>query len=144
MVIYQAFGASIASNVRLPDLPVIASLVAEYFFYQQPSSYPSSEKYDWFHQWTLEDGTSWALLAKYPGGTLVRFPEYADFHIVNGGNEIRCIPNPDIPQETTIHLFLDQVFPCLLSGGNQLLLHAASVEVDLNAVVFIGETGSGK
>ena len=144
MAIYQAFGATIASNVRLPDLPVIAPRVADYFFYQQPSSYPSSETYDWFHQWTLEDGTSWALLAKYPSGTLIRFPGYADFHVVNGGSEIRCIPNPGIPQETTIHLFLDQVFPCLLSGGNQLLLHAASVAVDSNAVVFIGDTGSGK
>ncbi len=144
MAIYQAFGATIASNIRLPDLPVSTSPGADYFFCQQPPSYPSSETYDWFHQWTLEDGTSWALLAKYLGGTLIRFPGFADFRVQNDVNEIHCIPSPGIPQETTIHLFLDQVFPCLLSGGNQLLLHAASVVVDSNAVVFIGETGSGK
>ena len=144
MVVYQAFGTNIASNIRLPDLPVVASPGADYFFYLQPPSHPSSETYDWFHQWTLEDGTPWALLAKYWGGTLIRFPGFADFRVQNDANEIYCIPSPGIPQETTIHLFLDQVFPCLLSGGNQLLLHAASVVVDSKAIVFIGETGSGK
>ncbi|HKS96499.1 MAG TPA: hypothetical protein VJV74_10250, partial [Terriglobia bacterium] len=57
---------------------------------------------------------------------------------------MRCRPRKAIPLDTVRHLFLDQVFPLLLSKRGRLVLHASAVLIPGGAIAFLGETGQGK
>lgn len=126
--------------------PISDTLPDHFYKTHQPAPQQTDSSIDleWFHDWTDGIGQVWASLAKQNGKYLIRFPDYADFWVSSNGREIDCIPCPDIPQETLNHLFLDQVFPCLLTQNNQIMFHAAAVGINGEAVAFIGETGAGK
>lgn len=147
MAIYHLFGTYLESSELLPEVTAISDTSPSHFYkVHQPSSQQPHNPVDleWFHDWTDSTGQVWASLAKQNGKYLIRFPDYADFWVSSSERVIDCIPCPDVPQETLNHLFLDQVFPCLLTHDNQIMLHAAAVGINSEAVAFIGETGAGK
>lgn len=147
MPIYQAFGAYIESDVPLLDLKPCWGNAPSYYFYQHSSSNPTPAQTDgieWYDTWTDGDGQIRVLLGKQDSRYLIRFSGLADFWISSDERETVCVPGAAIPAETISHLFLDQVFPCLLSQSTQLMLHAAAVVIEGGAIVFLGETGAGK
>ncbi|MFN0111298.1 MAG: hypothetical protein ACKVZH_20740 [Blastocatellia bacterium] len=147
MAVYKVFGTYLKSSEVLPGLTSDPGKMPNHVFQKYPPAHQSTTQLpelEWFHTWTDGAGEVWAQLAKQNDQYLIRFLEYADFWVSADGCEIECVPCPDIPPETINHLFLDQVFPCLLSRGNQMMLHAAAVGINGGAVAFIGETGAGK
>jgi len=82
-------------------------------------------------------------LAKCSKNYLIRFPEIADFHLLNK-TKICCHALLGIPNKTIRHLLLDQVIPVAISNTGKIALHASSVVIADKAAVFIGDSGHGK
>ena len=57
---------------------------------------------------------------------------------------MQCVPTPQVSTETIQHLFLNQVVPLALSLQKKLVFHASGVEIDNEAIAFVGQSGMGK
>jgi hypothetical protein len=97
-----------------------------------------------FHQWVLPSGVLWTEFHYTESGYLLRFPELADYEVSADGRAVSCHPVSGVSDETTRHLYLNQVLPLALSRLGKLVFHASAVELGGEAVVFAGESGRGK
>ena len=97
-----------------------------------------------FHTWNTLDGGTWAEFHRTDLGYLLRFPDLADFLVSQDGQQVTCLPAPEVTEDTSRHLFLNQVLPLALAKQGKLVLHASAVEVGNYAVAFMGESGRGK
>ncbi|HEV8240359.1 MAG TPA: hypothetical protein VGS57_13400 [Thermoanaerobaculia bacterium] len=104
-----------------------------------------AEPREWFHGWRLPgDGSWWMQAAEADGEYLLRFPGLLDARVSADGTRVRCLPLHGTPMETVRHLLLDQVLPLAIGLGGDLVLHAAALAVQGQAVAILGPTGSGK
>ena len=97
-----------------------------------------------FHHWLLPDGTRWLLFYRTGSGYLLRFPDLADFEIAADSLSVTCHPAPEVNEETSRHLYLNQVLPLVMSKQGKLVFHASAVDIAGVAVAFVGESGRGK
>ncbi|MBK5105698.1 MAG: hypothetical protein JJE42_15740 [Burkholderiales bacterium] len=97
-----------------------------------------------FREWLQPDGAVWMQFYRTDAGYLLRFPELADFEVSGDALAVACRPAPDVSEETTRHLFLNQVLPLVLSKRGKLVFHASAVEVSGAAVAFVADSGRGK
>ena len=97
-----------------------------------------------FHQWVFPDGVIWTAFHRTDTGYLLRFPDLADFEVSADGRSVSCRPATDVTEETSRHLYLNQVLPLALSKLGKLVFHASAVEVADAAVAFVAESGRGK
>lgn len=97
-----------------------------------------------FHQWTFPDGGHWTQFHRTEAGYLLRFPDFSDFLVSQDGLEVTCFPTPQVTEDTSWHLYLNQVLPLALAKQGQLVLHASAVEIGDHAVAFMGASGRGK
>lgn len=140
---YQIFDLLIESSVPLPELPEVKNGVASLTF--QILEEPLEIKYqDNFHHWFLPDGEIAFSYTKYNEVYFLRFPDLANFYLMNHCDDIRCYPDAGVSIETVRHLLLDQVIPRILGDNGQIILHASAIMNRGSSVIFIGETGAGK
>jgi len=97
-----------------------------------------------FHTAYLPDGEPWVEIYRLREDYLLRFPRLADFRVSSCGRDVECWPVPGIPAGTIDHIFLNQVYPLMLSRQRELVFHASAVVVDTGAVAFMAEAGRGK
>ena len=97
-----------------------------------------------FHEWVFPDGTLWTRFYRTESGYLLRFPELANFEVSADGRTVSSWPFPGISEETTRHLYLNQVLPLALSLQGKRVFHASAVAAPTGALVFLGESGRGK
>ncbi len=97
-----------------------------------------------FHAWALPDGAVWTEFHRANDGYLLRFPEFADFEVSADGQDVTCVPAPDIPEGALRHLYLNQVLPLALSRQGKLVFHASAVDIGHAAIAFAGDSGRGK
>ena len=97
-----------------------------------------------FHQWVFPTGVLWTEFHRTEHGYLLRFPDLADYQVSEDGRDVACHPVPGVSDETTRHLYLNQVLPLALSRREKLVFHASAVEVGGEGVAFVGESGRGK
>ena len=97
-----------------------------------------------FHQWTLPDGTLWALVFRRGAGYLLRFPELVDFEVSADGCNVQGWPVPGVTPPTVEHLYINQILPLALSQQGSLVLHGSAVDIEGRGVAFLGESGRGK
>lgn len=97
-----------------------------------------------FHTWTLSNGSVWLQFFRESNGYLLRFPNIADFQVLNDGLHVQCIPCFDVQEATIHHLYLNQVSPLVMGKHGKLVFHGGAVEVGEHAVVFLAESGRGK
>ena len=97
-----------------------------------------------FHQWIFPTGQIWASFYRSEHGYLLRFPELADFEISADGDKVFCHPTLDVTEETSQHLYLNQVLPLAQSMMGKLVFHGSAVDVGNQAVAFVAESGRGK
>jgi hypothetical protein len=144
MPIYRLCDLTVQSNVPLPELPPARSRKPECVFQLLRARPRGSDPAHWLHEWRLPAGRPWLLLGKHQAGFLLRFPALGDFVVSADGGKVRCYPQKGTPIETIRHLFLDQVFPLILSQHGRLVLHASAILAPEGALAFLGETGQGK
>jgi hypothetical protein len=97
-----------------------------------------------FYVSAFPDGTPWVEFFRNPSGYLLRFPGLADFQVTADVRSVSCHPVPGVSDETSRHLYLNQVLPMVLSKLGKLVFHASAVEVGDVAVAFVAESGRGK
>lgn len=97
-----------------------------------------------FHQWVLPRRSQLTHFYRTAHGYLLRFPDLGDYEVSHDGTEVICFPVPSVTEETSRHLFLNQVLPLALARQGMLVLHASAVEIGDSAVAFIGASGMGK
>lgn len=97
-----------------------------------------------YNRWTLANTGDWASFHRADGGFVVRFPGLADFFIDADGRSAACRPCPGLPAATREHLFLNQVWPLMLSRQGKLVFHASAVEDGPGALAFLAASGRGK
>lgn len=97
-----------------------------------------------FQTMSLPDDQPWMELYRRQDTYLVRFPGTADFEISKSGSEVRSHPVPGASPEAIEHLYLNQAYPLALSLQMKLVLHGSAVEIDGQALAFLGESGRGK
>ena len=97
-----------------------------------------------FHEWILENGKVWTQFYREAGGYRLRFPDLADFQVAADALSVVCRPAHCVSRRTTEHLYLNQVWPLLLSKRGHLVFHAAAVEIGEHAIAFMGASGRGK
>ena len=97
-----------------------------------------------FYQWTFPNGVLWTAFHRTDTGYLLRFPDLADFEVLADGSTVAGFPVPDVTEETSRHLYLNQVLPLALSKQGKLVFHGSAVEVNGYAVAFAAESGRGK
>jgi hypothetical protein len=139
---YRLSGFVLESNIALPELPP-AKGDPSYVFELQDACRPAG-RHRWYQHW--RDGhTRWLSFARTPSGYLLRFPSHADFEISRDGTRIVARPRRAVRADTLRHLFLDQVWPLVLSGSGRFVIHASAVVLpDGRAVAFAGRAGAGK
>lgn len=141
---YQIYGLTIASDIDLPELTPEADGSPQWTFHVcHEGALSPKDPPKWFHTSARAGDEPWVRAAKHDAGYLLRFTELADFVIGPATRDIRCYAMPDVPQVTIRHLLFDHVMPRVLSRG-ALVLHASTVVIHGEAVLFLGDTGQGK
>ncbi len=97
-----------------------------------------------YHRWGLPEDPAWCEFRRTPNGIHVRFPDLADFLVIDDGQEVHATPVPELDDATLEHLQLNQLLPLALSAQGIPVFHASCVALDGNAVAFFGESGRGK
>lgn len=159
MPLYSLGGGILETDLPFPELPPAPEAPPDWSF-RLLSASPQNPREDpreggWYHQWTApqeeadkegeeKEDQPWLLMARRPGGYLLRFPRHGDFRISIEARTIACAPLPGIPADTLRHLLLDQVMPLLLGTGTRLVLHASAVAGAHGAFAFMGMSGHGK
>lgn len=141
MSCYKVFDRRVASNLPFPGLQALPDETADVEFRVAPALESQPPPIVWL---SPSESGEWALFGKCGSEFLVRFPDLADFLISADWRLIRCHTASETSDETISHLFLDQVFPCLLGNPEAIVLHASAVAFSSGAAVFIGESGQGK
>ena len=145
-MLYSVYGAVLQTDIDIADLPSGAGQQADWIFRVGPpvmrSARPRVRRWD--QQWPLPSGEAWLAFVRRPHGYLLRFPQYADYEIGLEDRHIVCHPLPGVNDETILHLFLDQVFPLVLSTQGRVLVHASAVATPAGIAAFAGDSGMGK
>jgi hypothetical protein len=97
-----------------------------------------------FHRWLAPDSAVWASFHRLGASYLLRFPGLADFQVSADGHEVEGFPVSGVSEQTTHHLYLNQVLPLALSRQMRLVLHGSAVEIGDAAIAFLGRSGRGK
>jgi hypothetical protein len=97
-----------------------------------------------FREWLMPDGSVWANFYRLADGYQVQFPDLATFDISYDDFQVKAHPAEGVDEATVNHLYLNQIYPLVLSGQGQLVFHGGAVEVPGGAVAFLGNSGRGK
>ncbi|NDC76925.1 MAG: hypothetical protein EBZ67_03475 [Chitinophagia bacterium] len=128
---YRAFGINVRSEIEFPELNEAAFPDADIeisLIYDTPSAWPESSANAWRF-----DMAAFRL-------RLAGIAEYE----VDHGTHIRVTPSPDAdPAQVRIHLLTVCMAAALMQRG-RLLLHASGILHQGRALLFAGESGSGK
>lgn len=131
MYSYAAYGLSIRSEIELPELSETDASPEVFVRYGKTDGLPS--------QADPENDYCWAT----PSEVLLYYPE-AGIFLVRGGDEIIVDPIPNA-EELVLRLYiLGSALSVLLHQRGRLVLHASCVAVDNRAVIFLGNSGTGK
>ncbi len=104
-----------------------------------------AEELDWFHTWSGPNGEPIMAAARREGRYLLQFFGLARFDLDFRARVIAIRPLEGCPDETLVHLLLDQVLPRAICHEGRLVLHASAVALaDGSAVAFSGVSGRGK
>ena len=141
---YSICNLNITSNISLPLLTSKKEKTSNLSFHACSDKLVEKD-FSCFHKWVEEDGEDWLVFGKNDSGEFsLSFQDLAQFFISFDKNQIDCIRNKEVSDQTLVHLFLDQVLPLWFSKQGYLVLHACSVVIDNQAAIFIGQSGSGK
>lgn len=75
---------------------------------------------------------------------MIRFPDLADFVYDPSSSLVECWPAQSATKDTVNHLYLNQVLPLAMGMKGRLVLHASAVQINDQAILFVGPSGIGK
>ena len=141
---YRIFDFSLACDMPLPELPETGDAGKVINIQCGQGNVNATGEIQWLHEWHDTDGEVCIRYGRSGKDYLLRFPEAVDFLVSHSGDMVRYFAEESIPDEMVRHLLLDQVIPRIASHKGRLVLHASAVVHDGKAIIFLGDTGSGK
>ena len=96
-----------------------------------------------FHFWEAQ-GDVIAQFHRNADGFLLRFIGRADFAVDFANETITCFPAPGVSATMIAALRHNQIAPLLLNHSGKLVLHAAAIVLNRQALAFCGNSGRGK
>lgn len=144
--VYIFAGHCVSSSICLASLPTAhdRERTPEFLILAAGESVGDQAPLDWLHHWRHTDGTVTLSLAARAGDYLLRVPELCDFIFSPATRRITVSPLVQLSGHSIEHLLLDQILPRVLAHVGEPMLHAAMVEIDGNAVLLLGDSGTGK
>jgi hypothetical protein len=137
MYYYTAYGLTIQSSIRLPELfatNVEEKTVDITISYDSVPKVPESIEGRWIRR--VQADTNQCR---------VSYDSYGTFLISNGSEIVFDPDSPGVMQmRETRHLLETQILAILLHQRGRLVLHASAVSIDGNSIVFLGPSGVGK
>ena len=127
----RAFGLTIRSEFEVPELPPAPAEDSATVTLRRAAIEPPP---DADPDQTVYRSRPRELLLLYDAGTIA----------IRDGREIRIDPDPAVPAEILRHLIVGPVLNFLLYQRGYFVLHASTVEIDGQAVAFVGDSGTGK
>lgn len=94
--------------------------------------------------WVTCEGSVWLECYRQNDLVILRFINFADFHLSPPDLTVTCHPCPGVDAATVDHLFRNQVTPLLLNARGERVFHGAAVTVRGGVIAFLGRTGLGK
>jgi hypothetical protein len=143
--VYRIFDQVLDSSIDLPELDTASGAEPDIRFELRTRGTRRESGWKHVHDWTLPDGTITISCARRGDDYRLSFPQLAEFHIGNSGDQITCYPEPGTSDIAIRHLLLDQVIPRVMGHGGRLVVHASAVVLEEGSTAaFLGDTGWGK
>jgi hypothetical protein len=141
---YRLHSLVIDSEVPLPELPQWPEGPADFSFAVILTEQLEPQPDRWAEERRRADGRLAYALAHGAEGDRVHFPGSADFLVSTDNRQVRCHALSSVPPQTIRHLFLDLLFPFLLSRRGEIVLHGSAVARGSEAIAFVASSGCGK
>lgn len=138
---YRLGGLTLGSSIRFSELTCALSDNVDLIFQLGESKTSNGHE---IHRVRLPNGEPWLSVERNDLGYCICFAGIATYFVSVDLKLVEWVAAPAVPRRTIRHLFLDQVFPMLMSGRGRFVLHASAVQLDGVAVGFIGPSGMGK
>lgn len=133
----------IESRVELPQLAASDRKDVEFVFSIDGTNRISYDSYKPFRDIHLPNRQLWLSIGKSVNDYLLRFPKICDFIISGNDSSIVC-HSASSSINTVRYIFLNHVIPLYLSSRKKFVLHCSTVNINNNAILFIGDSTSGK
>ncbi|QFT75984.1 hypothetical protein [Erythrobacter sp. THAF29] len=101
----------------------------------------SSKPYD---RWISPNGNCTAEFHRVETGYLMRFPDEADFFIDRDLGNVTARPADQTDRDHILKLYRNAVVPVIGNHDGGLFLHGSAVAINGAAIVFLGQSRSGK
>jgi hypothetical protein len=141
--IYSYSHQAILSSIPLPELPLSGEAGYDFVFdieTERIQVISFRKPYHWFSS-PMKPVLSYFKQDSYHW---LRFPDHADFRVSSNARHITCYPAPGTTLETIRHFLLDQVMPRCMAYHGEIILHASAVSIENCAIIFLGDSGTGK
>ena len=97
-----------------------------------------------YDRWPFPEGDDFLIFYRTPKKYILRFCGLADFEMMRDGSRVTCAPTPETPEQTTAHLYFNQVLPLIHNKRGKLAFHGSAVDIRGAAIGFLGAVGRGK
>jgi hypothetical protein len=146
-MLYNYASYTISSSIPLAPLILLApKTYHEVDFHFRVSQEPVV--FDPDTEWQLQSESDkkkvFLSLGQYQAVNILHFPEIASFWVSHSDKTIKCYVENNTPNNTIVHLLLDQVLPRVLTLSGHRPLHSSAVNINDKLVLFLGESGQGK
>ena len=143
MLTYLYCSLPVTSNTAVPELP--QSNHEEWgLCFTLENAHLQTMEHPWSHHWYSPGDDRILSYCNQDSFHWLRFPTLGDFRISADAKEISCYPLSEVPQDTILHLLLDQVLPRCLAHQGKIMLHASAVRLEQGLILFLGDSGAGK
>ena len=140
---YQISDIVIETSVELPQLIASVGRGTDLIFKIDDLKSINYKSYQPFRDIHLQNRQLWLSIGKFANEYLLKFPGTCDFIISATDKIISCFRRHS-SINTVRYLLLNHVIPLYLSSSKKFLLHCSAVSINNRAVLFIGDSTSGK
>lgn len=141
---YEISGIVLDSNIEIPQLKSSLSIKIDVVFSLKQNEISDREQFKPFRNIPLSDGSVWLSIGKFRSSYLLHYPYTGDFIISKDKYSIICHPDNNISTNTIRYILLNHVIPLYLSSLGEFVLHCSAVCLRGKAIIFMGESTSGK
>jgi hypothetical protein len=133
----------IQSCIPIPELPQSAATECDFVFIIESQLKQVISFHKSYH-WLSPELDPVLSYCKQDSFHWLQFPGHADFRVSLDARNITCYPAQGVTHETVRHFLLDQVLPRCMAYQGEIILHASAVNFKDSAIIFLGNSGTGK
>ena len=135
MFSYYAYGVGIHSEIEIPEFINYSA---------EPDVVITIDRHTPLTQYIPQEiiDQTWAMHVSREKGLV--YVQDTGLYLIDDGNKIVFIPAPGVTQEMVSFYAVGTVMSILLYQRKFLVLHGSVIDIDGEAVIFLGNSGDGK